>query len=288
MITVVFQCSSPYVGYTTRVADYQKKEMTECSARRMTELGMRVFQVSGTYAILMDIKQRKYFHARQSDSCVLDEQGRRIYNNVAFVGAQGDERDSRIITDIALYELFNADRFYRELAEMIHLTDEGFYVDYEKLELFLKRFEAGVQCKTTHSQVRNLYEDIRRPSSNKMIRFVVLEATWEYFVKQVGNDFGGSVDWKLTLSDMKTYASQAEVGFVSEAGDGRTAKPTEAAAAEEEKTGEQQGQPEEGPSRNNPVASNHPGTHAKIMIIAGVASVTVGAALATLVCRIIF
>lgn len=236
MITAVFQCSSPFVGYTIRVADYQKKRMTECSAGQMTKLGWKVFQVSGTYAILMDSDNRRYFHARQSESKAYDEQGRRIYTNVAFVGAPDSERDNRTVTNIALYELFEPERFYQEIAGMIRLTDEGFEVEFEKLEHFLKQLEMGFQCRTESRQAKELWEEILHSVSHETIRFVVLEATWEYFVKQAGTDFGRSVKRMLSLQEAKKYASQAELVF---------------AGSEERKT-EKREKTEEGPIKETP------------------------------------
>lgn len=214
MVTAVFQCSSPFVGYTIRVADRQKKEMTKCSAREMTELGWQIFQVSGTYAILMDHENRRYFHARQSESRAFDEQGRRIYTNVAFVGAPDNEQDCRTVTNIALYELFAPEDFYQRVAELIHLTDEGFEVDFEKLECFLTQLEKGPQCKTKSRQAWELWNEILHSPSHEKIRFVVLEATWEYFVKQAGTDFGRSVKRTLSLPEVRRYAEQTEVVFM--------------------------------------------------------------------------
>lgn len=214
MVTAVFQCSSPFVGYTIRVADRQKKEMTKCSAQEMTELGWQIFQVSGTYAILMDHENRRYFHARQSESRAFDEQGRRIYTNVAFVGAPDNDKDCRTVTNIALYELFAPEDFYQRIAELIRLTDEGFEVDFEKLECFLTRLEKGLWCKTKSRQVQELWDEILSFPSCEKIRFVVLEATWEYFVKQAGTDFGRSVKRTLSLQEVRRYAEQTEVVFM--------------------------------------------------------------------------
>lgn len=230
MISVIFLCSSPFVGYTLRMADYKNKKMVKCSAEQMTQLGYKIFSVSGTYSILMNIEKRRYFHTRQYNSEILDEQGRRIYTNLAFVGAAADEHDNQIINRIAAYEFFETETFYKTIAAMITLTDTGFEVDFEKLESYLAQFEKGIRCRTNSKRVSELYREITQGTTGKTIEFVVLEATWEYFIKQAECDFKNSVNRRFTIAEAKSMAASAQIEFGEE---GRVSE--EACTQEEEK-----------------------------------------------------
>ena len=213
MVTVIFQCSSPFVGYTLRIADYKNQTMQKCSAEQMTPLGYKIFSVSGTYSILMRIQGRRYFHARQFRSEAFDEQGRRIYTNVAFIGEPGNSRDDAVINRIAAYEFFETDVFYKEIASMIRLTETGFTVAFDLLAGYLKQFENDLRCITKEKRVTELYGEILRDISGRDITFVVLEATWEYFCKQAGTDFKSSVNRRFTLEQAKQYAARGRVEF---------------------------------------------------------------------------
>lgn len=230
MISVVFLCSSPFVGYTLRLADYKNKKMVKCSGEQMTQLGYKLFGVSGTYSILMDIEKRRYFHTRQYQSELLDEQGRRIYTNIAFIGAAKDTHDNQVINRIAAYEFFETETFYQTIAAMITLTDTGFEVDFEKLESYLTQFDRGIRCRTNSKKASELYREITQGTSGKTIEFVVLEATWEYFVKQAECDFKNSVNRCFTLAEAKIMAESAGIEFTQE---GQAAE--EACTMEEEK-----------------------------------------------------
>lgn len=98
MISVFFNCSSPYVGYRLLQADYVQEKMVACSEKEMTPTGYKLFNSSGSYMLLGTVHNRKYFHSCESQSVQYDEQGRPIYNNIAFLA--GSVKDTPIINKI--------------------------------------------------------------------------------------------------------------------------------------------------------------------------------------------
>lgn len=214
MVTVFFYCSSPYVGYTLKKADYANKEMKSVSANDMTSIGYKLFNSSGSFMTLGKFEGRKYFHTRQSQSENFDEQGRRIYTNVAFVG--NDTKDEDIVNKIAMYVMFNEELFYKQISEVITLLDDGFTVDFDKLCSFVNKIgEAKIKLKSNNSYATKFFNDVMTCTS-KELSFVITESTWSYFVKQAGYDFNESVLYKLSLQDAQTLTEGSTAELIEE------------------------------------------------------------------------
>ena len=202
MISVFFNCSSPYVGFRLLQADYVEEKMLDCTAKEMTPTGYKVFNSSGSYMLLGTFHGRKYFHTRESRSVQFDEQGRPIYNSVAFLA--GSTEDTPVITAIAAYVFFNEEEFYAEMARYITLLDDGYTVNFKSLSDFLKRFEQGCQIKPKTPAAERLFHDLQNSGGSYAIDFIVRQSTWNYFVQQTGIDF--SVNEKYNLSDTEGEA----------------------------------------------------------------------------------
>ena len=196
MVKVFFLCSSPFVGYTLRQADYIENQMLPVTEQSMTPLGYKIFNSSGSYMVLADISGCRYFHTRQSQSEQYDEQGRRIYANIAFLGSGPADRD--VINKLAAYAFFEEEAFYKEIAAMITLSKDGFTIDFEKLSSFLKCFEKDCTLDTASTEAKAFYREITNRSVEEEVTFILLEATWNYFIKQVGYDFHNSVKRQLS------------------------------------------------------------------------------------------
>lgn len=215
MVSVFFYCSSPYVGYTLKQADYIKKEMKSVSEKDMTAIGYKLFNSSGSFMTLGKFDGRKYFHTRQSQSENFDEQGRRIYTNVAFVGE--NSTDDKTINKIAMYVMFNENMFYKQIADMITLQDDGFTIEFDKLNLFVDKLnKTNISIKSSSHKAVKFYDDIMSCNS-KELSFVITESTWSYFVKQAGYDFNESVLYKLSLQDAEILTDGSTVEFSDEA-----------------------------------------------------------------------
>jgi len=215
MVSVFFYCSSPYVGYTLKQADYTKKEMKSVSEKDMTAIGYKLFNSSGSFMTLGKFDGRKYFHTRQSQSENFDEQGRRIYTNVAFVGE--NSTDDETINKIAMYVMFNENMFYKQIADMITLQDDGFTIEFDKLNLFVDKLnKTNISIKSSSHKAVKFYDDIMSCNS-KELSFVITESTWSYFVKQAGYDFNESVLYKLSLQDAEILTDGSTVEFSDEA-----------------------------------------------------------------------
>ena len=195
MVKVFFLCSSPFVGYTLKQADYTENQMLPVSEQAMTPLGYKIFNSSGSYMVLADVSGYRYFHTRQSQSEQYDEQGRRIYANIAFLGSGPKERE--IINKLAAYAFFAEEAFYKEMAAMITLLNDGFTIDFEKLSAFLKRFEKNCVLDAASAEAKMFFREITGRALGNEITFVLLEATWNYFTKQIGYDFHNSVKRQL-------------------------------------------------------------------------------------------
>lgn len=206
MVSVFFYCSSPYVGYTLKQADYVNREMKSASEKSMTAMGYKLFNSSGSLMVLGEFEGRKYFHTRQSQSENYDEQGRRIYTNVAF--AAEDAKDEEIINKIALYVFFNEEEFYRQMADMILLLDDGFIVDFDKLSVFMteKINNTDFSLKPGSGNAGRFYNDVMK-CRNKKLSFVVTESTWSYFIKQAGCDFNNTVLYKFSSDEAQSLVS---------------------------------------------------------------------------------
>ncbi len=222
MVSVFLYCSSPYVGYTLKQADYRKKEMRAVTENDMTPIGYKVFCSSGSFMVLGKFNGKKYFHTRQSQSENYDEQNRRIYTNAAFVGE--NKEDEKTINRIAAYALFDEEAFYKEITGMITLLDDGFSVDFDKLACFIKKFDSEVILETTNGAAQKLYKAIMA-KGNDTITFIVTESTWSYFVKQVGHDFNDSVLYKLSFDDAESITAKAAVRFAPSKPDDKTDPP---------------------------------------------------------------
>lgn len=227
MVSVFFYCSSPYVGYTLKQADYVNREMKSASGESMTAMGYKLFNSSGSLMVLGEFEGRKYFHTRQSQSENYDEQGRRIYTNVAFTAQ--DSADAEIINKIALYVFFNEEDFYRRMADLIALLDDGFTVDFDRLSAFMAEImnDAGFNLKPGGGNAGRFYNDVMK-CRNKTLSFVVMESTWSYFVKQAGSDFNHSVLYKFSSGEAQTLVSGSKIELQEKKNDN---KPVETQTA---------------------------------------------------------
>lgn len=216
MISVFFRCACPYVGYTLKRADYTNHEMHDCLPGQMTRTGHKLLHSSGSYLVLGRFEGKKYFHIRQSKSTALDEQGRQIYTNLALVGST--KEDERTINRIAGYALLDEDRFYREIASMMILLDGDFTVNFEALREFLARFDRDYQVETSDPRLKTFCKEILFAETKNEIDFIVAEADWNYFVKQVGINFRMPPYW-FTYQEAKSMAKSAKLVFAEATGD---------------------------------------------------------------------
>lgn len=211
MISVFFNCSSPYVGYRLLQADYVQEKMVACSEKEMTPTGYKLFNSSGSYMLLGTVHNRKYFHSCESQSVQYDEQGRPIHNSVAFLA--GSAKDAPIINAIAAYVFFNEEEFYAEMAKYITLLDDGYTVDFKALAAFLKKFEQGCQMQAKAPAADRFFREIQSSDGSYDVDFIVRQSTWNYFVKQVGRDFTRNEKYNMSDTQGEELASQGTVVF---------------------------------------------------------------------------
>lgn len=211
MISVFFNCSSPYVGFRLLQADYMQEKMVACSEKEMTPIGYKLFNSSGSYMLLGTVDNRKYFHSCESQSVQYDEQGRPIHNSVAFLA--GSAKDAPIINAIAAYVFFNEDAFYSEMAKYITLLDDGYTVDFKALAAFLKKFEQGCQIQTEAPAAGHFFRDILSSDGRYDIDFIVRQSTWNYFMKQVGRDFTRNEKYNMSDTQGEELAGRGTVVF---------------------------------------------------------------------------
>lgn len=211
MISVFFNCSSPYVGYRLLQADYVQEKMVVCSEKEMTPTGYKLFNSSGSYMLLGTVHNRKYFHSCESQSVQYDEQGRPIHNSVAFLA--GSAKDAPIINAIAAYVFFNEEEFYAEMAKYITLLDDGYTVDFKALAAFLKKFEQGCQMQAKAPAADRFFREIQSSDGSYDVDFIVRQSTWNYFVKQVGRDFTRNEKYNMSDTQGEELASQGTVVF---------------------------------------------------------------------------
>jgi len=214
MISVYFNCSSPYVGYTLRKADYIGEKMEPCDKKEMTEIWYKVFDSSGSYTVFGSFGGKRYFHSRQSHSETTDEHGRRLYVNVAFAADENSE-DAMALNRIAAYAFFEEEKFYADLAQMIVLTREGFTVKFDMLKAYLARFSRDLIFSSEDYKAKNVYNSLM---ANRFmgLQLIVFEATESYFIKQIGYDFGGNMKIKLSENEAKDIATAASVSLACE------------------------------------------------------------------------
>lgn len=138
-----------------------------------------------------------------------DEQGRKVFVNVAFVW---DDRDTSQMTRVSQYILGNFSDFSRELCNMIEVKNDaiGYEVKYEKLNGFLKQFRQGtLHFDDASNSVKylNMIKNIDISPKNSF-SFVVLESSWKYFF-----DMNGI---KLNFENQKNGVTLAEFeGYIN-------------------------------------------------------------------------
>ena len=189
MVSVYFNCSSPYVGFTIRQADYLNNTMRLCSVKTpiMPSDCYELFSNGGSTLLLGRFGNHRYLQATQTETENYDEQGRRIYASVAF--SSGSAADVPVINRIAAYAFFNEKTFYEEIAKMIILLKDGFTVDFARLSAFLERFAREGVFQSNSQHAKSVYQAIIHSEGKYDIDLVVLEATWDYLVNQVGRKF---------------------------------------------------------------------------------------------------
>lgn len=211
MISVFFNCSSPYVGFRLLQADYVQEKMVSCSEKEMTPTGYKLFNASGSYMLLGTFHSRRYFHSCESQSEQYDEQGRPIHNSIAFLA--GTPEDGPIVNAIAAYVFFNEEAFYAEMAKYIKLLDDGYTVDFKALAAFLKKFEQGCQIQAKTPAADRFFREIQNASGRYEVDFIVRQSTWNYFVKQAGRDFTRNEAYNMSDTDGAELAEQGTVVF---------------------------------------------------------------------------
>ena len=241
MISVFFYCSSPYVGYKLKQVDYVNREMLAVTTKeQMTNLGYTCFTSSGSYTLLGSFEGKRYFHTRQSKSENYDEQGRRIYTNIAFLGSE--PHDEKTVNKIAAYAFFKENEFYETFSKMITLEVEGFSVDFDELSAFIDQME---NCDLTFSSedlnAQKFYDKIL--TDNQVISFIVTEASWDYFVKQTKGCFSNNRPvYSFTFDEAQRLISSTTVELSKPVDIGKTdedtKQPEKTKEAEIEKTEE--------------------------------------------------
>lgn len=217
MISVFFYCSSPYVGYSIKKADYVNREMIPCnSARKLDfgERGYRIFTASGSYMFFGNIDNKRYLHTRQSKTENYDEQNRRIYNDIAFIG--DSKEDFSVLNKIAAYVFFEEEKFYAEIAKMITLLDDGFTVDFEALSEFIKRFDGAVEIVTEDPVAKNIFNDVFLKENNNEVILMVPETTVEYFFKQVDYNFRNNILKTVTSQQKQLLSENLSIKFLKD------------------------------------------------------------------------
>ncbi|MCD7957503.1 MAG: hypothetical protein LUG93_17520 [Lachnospiraceae bacterium] len=181
MISVVLNCSSPFVGYAEKAVDWQKNDMAEVSSKVLTEEGMKFFNVSGSKYLLADFGTRKYFHARNMGAKAFDEQNRRIYTNIAFIGET--KEDAGAINQLAAYAILKEQEFYTEFARLIVLEKLGYTVKFQEMKEFLAKFYQKNRFSAGTAGGQKLLSAIFSEGQTRM-KLIVFEADWDYFVRQ--------------------------------------------------------------------------------------------------------
>lgn len=212
MISVFFYCSSPFIGYTMKKADYINKVMVPCNSVKPLELGKigyTIFNNSGSCMLLGNIDGKKYFHTRESKTKNYDEQNRPIYNDLAFVADNKD--DYLVVNKIAAYAFFNEEEFYSKISKMITLLDEGFTVDFEMLAEFIKCFENDIELITEDKSAKNLFSNVFMKDNPNQISLIVPEATLEHFFKQAGSVLKKDVLESIDVDEQKRLTEVSTV-----------------------------------------------------------------------------
>lgn len=212
MISVFFYCSSPYVGYRIKKADYVNGEMVACSRSNKMELGEKgfsLFTASGSFMFLGNVEGKRYFHARQSKTENFDENNRRIYNDIAFVS--DNAADFAVINKIAAYAFFEEEKFSSTIASMITLLEDGFTVSFDSLSEFMSRFNENPQFKTEDIRAKRIFDDIFMKNNSNEICLIVPETTMEYFLKQVNCGLKNNPLKKVTLEEQDEMAAASSV-----------------------------------------------------------------------------
>ena len=216
MISVFFYCSSPYVGYSIKKADYVNREMIPCNSTRKLdfgERGYRIFTASGSYVFFGNIDKKRYLHTRQSKTENYDEQNRRIYNDIAFIG--DSKEDFSVINKIASYVFFEEEKFYAEIAKMITLLDDGFTVDFKALSEFIKRFNGTIEITAEDETARSIFYDVFLKENNNEAILLVPETTVEYFFKQVDYKFDNNILKTVTSQQKQLLSKNSSIEFIN-------------------------------------------------------------------------
>ena len=197
MIDVFLYCSYNLAaaGYQLSKADYTDEKMILINRENLNLIpGMvkTIFTHGGAKVVLGQYQSDKIYFiikgiVNENQEKSRDEQGRKVFGNIAFVCGNND---AKRLTELAQYVLGNFPEFSREICSMISVKNDaiGYEANYYQLKEFLNRFRQG-RILFEESASGNKYLDLIKRiniSSANNFAFVVLDSSWKYFFDMCG------------------------------------------------------------------------------------------------------
>lgn len=197
MIDVFLYCSYNLAaaGYQLSKADYTNEKMTLINRENLNMIpGMvkTIFTHGGAKIVLGQYQSDKIYFilkgiVNENQEKNRDEQGRKVFVNIAFVGTS---TDAKRMTELGQYVLGNFPEFSREICNMIIVKNDaiGYEANYSQLKEFLNRFGQGRILFMEAASGNKYLDAVKRIniSSINNFAFVVLDSSWKYFFDMCG------------------------------------------------------------------------------------------------------
>lgn len=176
-----FYCSAPSVGFVLKQIDYSTgdvlKEKKE-AARAMAPGAFAILTRGGAGMALFRTESGMCFVAKNIRSEKTDRYGRKKYASIAF---EAEEECREILARFAAWALLDFQKFSSELTDCLEVSDgpQGYSVDVRMLRELLGRFDRKIY--RIPSRNRRIWNRVANPQGKKKFRFLVLDASLEYF-----------------------------------------------------------------------------------------------------------
>lgn len=194
MIRAYFYCSYNLsaLGYRLALADYEQQSMhlVEKTAPQGLPDSVRTFFYQGGARIVLGAVKvptlSYYFVVKgirvEDEAKSVDEQGRKVFTNLAFV-ADGEDKDN--LVSLSKYILGDFSTSARDITKMICVENDdiGFSLDYRELKAYIERAKnkgTEVVGKVPNKTMEKVLTSASLLDGTPF-SFVVYETTWEYF-----------------------------------------------------------------------------------------------------------
>jgi len=187
-MNMFFYCSGPETGYLLKQIDASTGKVLEegkQAGRAMSPNGFAVLTRGGADMALFKRNKVLCFVAKNMESESTDHYGRKKYMSLCF---EAKGRSEAMMCQLAAWALLDFPAFCRDMTGCMEVFDgpDGYSIREEELRRIIRRFEKRLYLpKEGHKRE---WEAIVKPVKENEFRYMVLDASLNYFNKSVKLD----------------------------------------------------------------------------------------------------